>query len=112
MTPIGSFGVYRLMLFHEPDVTDFSGILNDPAVTLASVEASAARAPFRPLRSLVVAAVAKRGKVSEDVAEKALAALEAQEGKSFLDLIRDLLGGGGGLEGLIRLILEFLPLFL
>lgn len=60
----------------------------------------------RPLRKLVVAMIARRGEVSLDVAERALAAYEVESDRPFLDWLTN-----GGLEKLIEIILKLLPLF-
>lgn len=62
--------------------------------------------PVGPLRRRLIAQIAKRGKVSESVAGQALAEVEAESKMPFLDWLLN-----GGLEKLIQLVLQLLPLF-
>lgn len=65
----------------------------------ASVEA------FTPLRTLFIRLAARRSGKSEAEVSKALAHLEADSGRPFLDWLLD-----GGLEKLIDILLKLLPL--
>ena len=58
----------------------------------------------RPIRAAFIRMLARRGNVTEAEAAQALADIEAESGRSFLDWLLD-----GGLEKLIELILKLLP---
>lgn len=95
---------------YQPDESDGADALpfaESLDLSSATVTGFQAKASGGPLRRLFVRLIARRGKVSEKVADEFLSGVEADTGRPFLDWLMN-----GGLEKLLELILKLLPIFL